>query len=696
MEIHPNILSLHCTHLKNVGEKTAALLKKCGIVTIQDLLFHLPFRYQDKTHITPIRELMIGSYAVVEGHIIDVQIKRSRKPSLVCCLEDKTGIIRLRFFNFNAAQKKQFTEGGLFRCFGEVRFWNQELEMIHPEYRLVKKNMPLSLDETLTPIYPTTEGLHQNMFRRLTEQALTLLKSGKKLPELIPEFLLQKLSLPTLTEALVYIHRPPRDCDLKKLEDGLDPNQQRLVFEELLAQHLSLCKLRKNFQLNLAPCFKNQTALTQKFLANLKFTLTAAQQRVVKEISEDTTQKKPMLRLVQGDVGSGKTIVAGLAMLKAIENGFQAALMAPTELLAEQHFRQFQSWFSPFDIEVGYLTGQLSSKTKKESLHDLTQGKKQIVIGTHALFQNHVDFKSLGMIVIDEQHRFGVHQRLALWQKGVSKMQVPHQLILTATPIPRTLAMTMYADLDISIIDELPPGRTPITTVIIPNYRRQDVITRIRNACAEGKQAYWVCPFIEESESLQCEAVEATTNMLRIALPEISIGLLHGRMKAVEKEITMQAFREGAINLLVATTVIEVGVDVPNASLMIIENAERLGLSQLHQLRGRIGRGAIASYCVLLYQEPLSPLAQMRLATMRNTQDGFEIAKQDLTLRGPGEMLGTKQTGALRFRIANLIRDQHWLPQVQEIAAILIQDHPKQTEALIERWLGGNERYGLV
>lgn len=690
------MLSLPCTHLKNVGDKTAELLKKCSISTIQDLLFHLPFRYQDKTQVTPINQLIAGTHAVIEGNIIDIKTTRGRKPALICYAEDATGIISLRFFNFSLTQKKQFHEGGKLRCFGEVRFWNHEPEIIHPEYRFVKSTGPIPLNQTLTPVYPTTEGLHQNLLRRLTTQALELLEKGGAIPELIPTGWLQKFSLPTLINALHYVHRPPCAADIKNLEQGLHPAQQRLVLEEMLAQNLSLRRVRKNLQLNLAPICDQSTRVSENFLANLAFKLTSAQERVLQEITNDMHQKKPMLRLVQGDVGSGKTVVAALTMLKAVENGFQAALMAPTELLAEQHFRQFQTWFKPLGIEVAYLTSQLSTKIKKSYLTDISSGKSQLIIGTHALFQADVDFKSLGAVVIDEQHRFGVHQRLALWQKGVMQHHVPHQLILTATPIPRTLAMVFYADLDVSIIDELPPGRTPITTVVIPAHRRDEITERIRRSCSQGKQAYWVCPLIEESELLQCQAVEATTTMLKETIPEISIGLVHGRMKAQDKEITMQAFREGAIDLLVATTVIEVGVDVPNASLMIIENAERLGLSQLHQLRGRIGRGAITSYCVLLYQEPLSQQAQTRLAMIRKSQDGFAIAQQDLELRGPGELLGTKQTGAMRFRIANLVRDQHWLPHVQEISEQMLKDHPEQVELLVQRWVGANDQYGLV
>lgn len=692
----PNALTQPCTCLKTVGEKTAALLKKCGIFAIQDLLFHLPLRYQDKTRITPINALVAGAHAVIQGSIVDVKTTYGRRPSLICFVSDETGVIALRFFNFNASQKTQFNLGGELRCFGEIRFWSEWPEMVHPEYRRVQNEGDFPLEETLTPIYPSTQGLHQHVLYRLTTEVLSWLEQGMLLSELIPLAWLERFKLPTLVQALSYVHRPPRSADVKSLEEGAHATQQRLIVEELLAQHLSLRRVRKHFKLNIAPLLNEKNTLTEIFLQNLVFRLTNAQQRVLQEISEDIQQQKPMLRLVQGDVGSGKTVVAGLTMLRAVENGFQAAIMAPTELLAEQHFRQFQAWFSPLNIEVSYLAGHLSSKIKEQSSQALLEGKSQIVVGTHALFQKGVDFKSLGVVVIDEQHRFGVDQRLALWQKGVTKTQVPHQLILTATPIPRTLAMVFYADLDVSVIDELPPGRTPITTVVIPDHRRSEVVARIRQACSQGKQAYWVCPLIDESEILQCEAVEVTVAQLKTWLPEIKIGLVHGRMKSQEKESAMQGFREGSIDLLVATTVIEVGVDVPNASLMIIENAERLGLSQLHQLRGRIGRGAIVSYCVLLYQLPLSPTAQMRLEVIRNSQDGFEIARKDLELRGPGEVLGTKQKGITRFRIANLVRDQKWLPLVQELAESMLTSHPAYVDALILRWLTGNEKYGLV
>lgn len=690
------MLSQPCSRLKNVGDKTELLLKKCGINTIQDLLFHLPIRYQDKTHITPINQLKSGEHAVIEGKVVDIKVTRGRKPSLLCYLDDGSGVVTLRFFNFTISQQKQFGEDTVFRCFGEARFWNGVAEMIHPEYRRVLPGSFTQLEETLTPIYPSTEKLHQSVLRRLTEQVLALLENGTMLPELIPTSLIEKFNLPTLAEALRYVHRPPRSADLASLEQGLHPSQQRLVLEELLAQHLSLRHLRNFFQQQASPPFDHANKLTQTFLDNLAFDLTQAQKRVLVEISEDIYKQKPMLRLVQGDVGSGKTVVAALTMLKAVESGFQAALMAPTELLAEQHFQQFQRWFTPLGINVSYLASHLQTKVKENFLNDLQNGTSQIVIGTHALFQKGVEFKSLGLVVIDEQHRFGVHQRLALWQKGVTQQYVPHQLILTATPIPRTLAMVFYADLDVSIIDELPPGRTPITTVVIPDHRRDEIIERIRNACKEGKQAYWVCTLIEESDALQCQAAEATTQLLRNLLPEISIALVHGRMKAQDKEITMQAFREGAIDLLIATTVIEVGVDVPNASLMIIENAERLGLSQLHQLRGRVGRGAVVSYCVLFYHAPLSEQAQMRLTMIRNSQDGFEIAKKDLEIRGPGEVLGIKQTGMMRFRIADIIRDQKWLPHVQTLAEVVLKNYPEYTKALIQRWLSGNEKYGAV
>lgn len=684
-----------CTHLKNVGEKTAALLEKIDIFTIQDLLFHLPLRYQDKTRITAINQLILGEFVVVQGTIVEVVTTKSRKPSLICHLSDETGVMALRFFNFNSNQKKQFESGGTLCCFGEVRFWNQIPEIIHPEYRWVKKNEPLSLETTLTPIYPSTEGLYQSVLRRLTTQILDRLQQNL-LPELIPGKWLEDLNLSTLSQALQFVHRPPKTVDVNSLAEGSHAMQQRLIIEELLAQHLSLRRVRKKVQNHISPILHAQSNSIQKFIQNLPFQLTTAQKKVLQEISLDMQQTKPMLRLVQGDVGSGKTIVAALAIFQAIENGFQAALMAPTELLAEQHFRQFQKWFSPLDIQVTFLTSNISSKEKAQSYQDMLENKRQIVIGTHAIFQKNVHFKSLGLVVVDEQHRFGVQQRLDLWQKGIQEEVVPHQLILTATPIPRSLAMVFYADLDVSIIDELPPGRTPITTVVLPDSRRDEIIQRIQNACSQGKQAYWVCPLIEESESLQCQAVEVIASTLKKLLPKVKIELVHGRMKSQEKETVMQAFRAGSIDLLVATTVIEVGVDVPNASLMIIENAERLGLSQLHQLRGRVGRGSVISYCVLMYQAPLSPTAQQRLEVIRNSQDGFEIAKKDLELRGPGEVLGTRQTGAIRFRIANLIRDQKWLPKVQDMAEKMLSDYPEYSEALIVRWLEGNDKYGLV
>lgn len=691
-----HLLLKPCNYLKNVGEKTLERLKKCGIFTIHDLLFHLPLRYQDKTCMTPIRQLTSGDYAVIQGHIIEVKIITGRKPTLLCHVQDDTGVIALRFFHFSKTQQQQFNTGGIVRCFGTVRFWQDRAEMIHPEYRYMQDGNLTPLEETLTPVYPSTDQLHQTVLRRLIAQALALLPNSHALPEFIPSTLLKKFKLPTLIEALHYIHHPPRTVDTTQLTQTTHPAQQRLIIEELLAQHLSLQQRRNRIQQQLAPPLHHHTSLGETFVNQLPFALTTAQQRVLTQIDADIEQQKPMLRLIQGDVGSGKTVVAALAMLKAVENGFQAALMAPTELLSEQHFCQFQRWFSPLNIEVGYLASHLPTKIKETLLTNLHTGKIAILVGTHALLQKNVDFHRLGMVVIDEQHRFGVHQRLTLWQKGITQNYVPHQLILTATPIPRTLAMVFYADLDVSIIDELPPGRTKVKTVVIPNQRRDEIITRIAQACTQGKQAYWVCTLIDESEALQCQAAEVTTQQLRQLLPDLSIGLVHGRMKAQDKEITMQAFRDGAIDLLIATTVIEVGVDVPNASLMIIENAERLGLSQLHQLRGRVGRGAVVSYCVLLYQTPLSPTAQTRLATIRDNQDGFYIAKKDLELRGPGEVLGTKQTGTLKFRIADIVRDQKWLPIVQTVAETILSEHPDVVAPLIARWLGDNEKYAAV
>ncbi|MFO1351199.1 MAG: ATP-dependent DNA helicase RecG [Gammaproteobacteria bacterium] len=681
--------------LKGVGPKLGERLARLGIHTVADLLFHLPLRYQDRTRVTPIGALQPGREAVIEGEVVLTEVNRRGRPALYCRVQDGTGSLTLRFFHFNAGMQKSLERGVRLRCFGEARAGTTMPEMIHPEYRRMDGAGAIPAEERLTPIYPSTEGLYQATWRNLSDQALQLLESHAALPELLPPALRARFGLPELVESLRLVHRPPPGL-ADAFMGGRHPAQRRLAFEELLAQQLSLRELRRQTRAQPAVALAGRGALLTRFLAQLPFTLTQAQQRVIAEIATDLAEPHPMLRLVQGDVGSGKTVVAAAAVLRALDNGFQAALMAPTELLAEQHYRNFHGWLAPLGVETAWYTGKLQGKARATTLARIASGAARVVIGTHALFQEAVMFHSLGLVVIDEQHRFGVHQRLALREKGQSGAHVPHQLVMTATPIPRTLAMSVYADLDTSIIDELPPGRTPVKTVVVPETRRDEVIARIRLACQSGRQAYWVCTLIEESEILACQAAEDTAALLAEALPNLCIGLAHGRLKASAKEEVMAAFTAGAIDVLVATTVIEVGVDVPNASLMIIDNAERLGLAQLHQLRGRVGRGAVASSCVLLYRPPLSEPARARLAIVRDSHDGFEIARRDLELRGPGEVLGTRQTGALQWRIADLMRDQDLLPAVRAAADALLGDHPANAEALIQRWIGRDRQYVTV
>uniref|UniRef100_UPI002B47FF1E ATP-dependent DNA helicase RecG n=1 Tax=Aeromonas caviae TaxID=648 RepID=UPI002B47FF1E len=671
--------------LKGVGSKMLEKLERLGLATVQDLLFHLPLRYEDRTQVWPIGDLPPGLHGAVEGEIQDTQLVMGRRRMLVCRISDGTGSLTLRFFNFTAAQKNSLAQGRLIRCFGETRPGKYGLEMAHPEYKLLGEEQAGQTEEALTPVYPTTEGLRQLTLRSLTDQALAQLDLYG-VEELLPAGLYpQQIDL---AAALKLLHRPPPSVALALLESGQHPAQQRLVLEELLAHNLSVLKVRAQAQNQLARALKPAPKLVEQLLGALPFTPTGAQSRVVAEIGRDLQQSHPMMRLVQGDVGSGKTLVAALAALQAIGNGCQVGLMAPTELLAEQHAINFAKWLEPLGIKVGWLAGKQKGKAREEALAAIADGSVKMVVGTHAIFQEQVVFQRLALVIIDEQHRFGVHQRLALREKGEREGVHPHQLIMTATPIPRTLAMTAYADLDTSIIDELPPGRTPITTVALPDSRRQDVIERVRLACEEGKQAYWVCTLIEESEVLECQAAEDTATELQTLLPGLHIGLVHGRMRPVEKQRVMEEFKAGILQLLVATTVIEVGVDVPNASLMIIENPERLGLAQLHQLRGRVGRGSVASHCVLLYHAPLSKTAQSRLGVLRETNDGFLIAQRDLELRGPGELLGTRQTGLADLKIADLVRDQPLIPQVQKMARFLMDKHPAHVEPLIRRWLG--------
>ena len=601
----------------------------------------------------------------------------------------------MRFFHFSRQQVAQFQQGVRLTCFGEARKGAAGLEMIHPEYRILRQDQDAAINDTLTAIYPATEGVQQGRLRNLTDQALHLMRRAPP-EELLPQDVRDKLGLPELADAVLYLHRPPADADVELMLSGTHPCQQRLAFEELLAHYMSLRNLRALALTEHARALQNGTAAVTEFIGSLPFTLTAAQRRVVAEIVDDLSEPHPMMRLIQGDVGSGKTVVAAIACLKAISCGVQAAIMAPTELLAEQHWRSFGDWFRPLGIEPAWLSGSQRAAARRASLEAIADGSAALVVGTHALFQEGVEFKNLALVVIDEQHRFGVHQRVALREKGVGDQGYPHQLVMTATPIPRTLAMAAYADLDTSIIDELPPGRKPVSTIAVPETRREQVIDRVREACRAGQQAYWVCPLIEESDVLDFEAAEASYAMLTEALPDLRIGLVHGRMKPVEKERGMLAFKDGLIQLLVATTVIEVGVDVPNASLMIIENAERMGLSQLHQLRGRVGRGSEKSHCVLLYKPPLGQLARSRLAVLRDTNDGFVVAQRDLELRGPGELLGTRQTGLPDYRIANLVRDAALMPGVQVAAETISRDTPEQGVAIVRRWLGDAGRYGKV
>ncbi len=685
--------SLSVTSLKGVGPKVAEKLARLGLYTVQDVLFHLPLRYEDRTRIVPIGSLRPGDSAVVQGEVQLTEIKFGRRRSLLSRISDGTGSLTIRLFHFNAAQKASLERGATVRCYGEVRRGASTLELIHPEYSLVQAKTEAEVESSLTPVYPSTDGVHQLRLRDMSEQAMSHIAT---LREWLPADLLESLAMPTLRDALRILHRPTPDIPLHGLSEGEHPAQQRLAFEELLAQHLSMRQLRDRMQAHQAPALQNPGELNVKFLQQLPFELTAAQQRVVKECLQDLSRDIPMQRLVQGDVGSGKTAVAVCAALHAVESGYQVVVMAPTELLAEQHHKNFYDWLMPLGIKVAWLTGSLKAAERREQMALISEGMAQVVVGTHALFQDEVEFDRLGLVIIDEQHRFGVHQRLALREKGRSEDGQPHQLVMTATPIPRTLAMTFYADLDCSVIDELPPGRTPVSTVVIPDSRRADVVQRVEQACASGRQVYWVCTLIEESEALQCEAAEDTVQVLAAALPRLKVGLVHGRMKSTEKEAMMRAFKAGEIDLLVATTVIEVGVDVPNASLMVIENAERLGLAQLHQLRGRVGRGAHESNCVLLYRAPLGQRARDRLAVLRETTDGFEIARHDLEQRGPGEVLGTRQTGLAMLRIADLVRDQALLPAVEQAANQLMQNYPGHVNPLVRRWIGEATRYADV
>jgi len=694
---HSDIIPLEnlpLTSLKGVGERLALTLQKLGFKTLQDVLFHLPIRYLDRTRITPISQLDLNTSVMIQGRVLTTQVAFGRRRSMVVQVEDESGVVCLRFFHFSGYQKEKLQQGVLLRCYGEPRLGASGMEFYHPEYELIDEHNPSPVDATLTPIYGLTEGISQQRMRDIVAQVLSLL-SRHPPDEYLPIELNARFKCESLSEALMYVHRPPQEAPVTQLLEGRHASQQRLAFEELLAHYLVRRKLHEIAATEKAPCLRANIDVIERFLDDLPFSLTVAQKRVSREIEADLASGRPMLRMVQGDVGSGKTLVAALAALSGVSSGYQVAVVAPTEILAEQHFNNFSTWMTSLGFKVEWLVGKLTVAKRRLALETIASGEAQIIVGTHALFQDDVSFARLGLAIIDEQHRFGVHQRLSLRQKS-AQGELPHQLVMTATPIPRTLAMTAYADLDYSIIDELPPGRTPINTVLVSQSRRQEIIERIRLACAEGKQAYWVCTLVEDSETLAAANAEETASLLRETLPELAIGLVHGRLKSSEKETVMAAFKSADLTLLVATTVIEVGVDVPNASLMIIENPERLGLAQLHQLRGRVGRGSVASHCVLLYGTKLSAHARSRLHVLRETNDGFVVADRDLQLRGPGELLGTRQTGEMQYRVADMQRDEALLEQVNAMGLQLLTHQPAIAEKLIKRWIGDKQVYALV
>ena len=674
--------------LKGVGASLEKKLARLGIETLQDVLFHLPFRYEDRTRVTPVGAARSGDACVLQGEVVACDVAYGRRRSLLAYLQDDTGKIGLRFYHFSKAQHHNLKTAGMIRCFGEVRTGASGPEIYHPEYTRLDSGEPM--EESLTPVYPATEGISQARARSMAEQVLDKLDQQP-----LEELLHGNWPLP-LNDAVRYLHRPPPDADINQLMEGTHPAQSRLAFEELTAHQVSLRVVRAEIRQLTAPKLAAPAKQYQEAGSAFGFKLTDAQARVSAEVAADMMQSSPSMRLVQGDVGSGKTVIAALAATHTHENDLQTALMAPTELLAEQHFINVSGWLNPLGIKTAWLSGRVTGKKREQTLAGIATGDAGVVIGTHALFQKDVHFKSLGLVIVDEQHRFGVHQRLALREKGTDGNFSPHQLVLTATPIPRTLSMSMYADMDVSVIDELPPGRTPITTRVMSDEKRVSVISRVADACAEGRQAYWVCTLIEESEALQCQAAEVTAEELQQQLPDVRVGLIHGRMTPSARTAIMNEFKQANLDLLVATTVIEVGVDVPNASLMIIENSERLGLAQLHQLRGRIGRGSAASSCVLLYKKPLGAISRERLEVMRRSNDGFFIAERDLQIRGPGELLGARQSGALQFRIADLMRDQAMLRDVRDTARTMLEQSPEQADRLVRRWIKDPERVSQV
>ena len=684
--------------LPGVGPRVCEKLARLGITRIDHLLLHLPRAYEDRTRLVSLDALRPGVRCMVEGIVQDARVEFYGGRRLrVKLADDSPGVLELCFMRFSAFQQEQLVPGARVRCFGEVKLWRRTFRMFHPEYELVLPGSPPGDAASLTPVYPATEGLAQISLRKLIRRALEWAEAHPaQLEHPAWEALFKSQGLPGFTEALRHLHEPDVGLGVESLLSESDPARQRLIVEELAAYHLSFIRLRNRAEQRLADPFSGGDELIRQFLERLPFPLTRAQERVIGEIRQDLARNHPMMRLLQGDVGSGKTLVALVAALCVTASEAQVAVMAPTELLAEQHYRSFWEWLFPLNIPVAFLSSGQTRKQREKEKARIRSHEARIVIGTHALIQEDVGFDRLGLLIIDEQHRFGVHQRLALRRKGEGEETHPHQLIMTATPIPRSLAMTFYADLDASILDEMPPGRRPVKTAVMAEDRRDELTERIREACGEGRQAYWVCTLVEDSEVLQCEAAESTWNRLRQALPELEVGLVHGRMKAPDKEGVMQRFKGGEVQLLVATTVIEVGVDVPNASLMVIENAERLGLAQLHQLRGRVGRSSEQSSCVLLYKSPLSENARTRIRIMRETGDGFEIARRDLRLRGPGQLLGVRQAGEMVFRVADLSRDEQQLQRVQRIAQDFIRTDPDAVESMMERWLGEARNLGSV
>jgi ATP-dependent DNA helicase RecG len=678
-------VSLAVTILKGVGPGVTKKLAQLGIFTVQDVLFHLPLRYQDRTKISPIDQVNPGNQVLIHGEILSSAPTLGRRRSLITVVSDGTGRLTIRQFHFNLSQQRTFKPGSWIQCFGEIRSGSAGPELVHPDYQLIAGPTDAKADNTLTPIYPTTKGLGQRTWRKLTQEALV--RSDGQVPELLPDSLVSMMGLPTVGQALCMIHRPPPEADVSALLGRVHPAQMRLAFEELLTHHLAVCRRRWRRESGAAPIIAMSTSLWPKLENRLGFSLTHAQQKTIREVLFNLGSPHPSLRLIQGDVGCGKTVIAAAAALAAIESGLQVVVMAPTELLAEQHFQTFHTWLEICDLKPVWLTGKLNAKAKREAYELLASGEAKIAIGTHALFQKDVQYKELGLVIVDEQHRFGVGQRAALREKGRRRNQLPHQIIMTATPIPRSLTMVIHADMDVSIIDEMPPGRKPVETVVLPNSRRSEVQERVRLACAKGQRAFWVCPLVNESDLLDVEAAVQRVQMLKEELPDLRIALLHGGTPSEEKEQIMKGFRTGSIDLLVASTVIEVGVDVPEASLMVIENAERLGLAQLHQLRGRVGRGAQRAICILLYQAPLSSIARDRLTTLRRTSDGFTIAQKDLELRGPGEVLGTRQSGSPEFRIADLVLHHATVEWIPIVADSLQEKYPENINDLIKRWL---------